>query len=102
MKNLESKIAQLWQDASRAEEKAKEVSQPIDTKRTRKNIQSEIDKLKKILDQRLPQLAEREEVEKEYLEAMDQYRTTAELIAGEENALKVTLLFVCLLLEYFL
>jgi len=101
VRNLESDIAKLRQEASRAEAKATEVSQPIDTKRSRKNIQSEIDKLKKHLDKRLPQLAEREEVEREYLEAMDQYKTTAELIAGEEDALKVnTLLFVCCFLEY--
>ncbi len=94
VRNLESQIAHLRQDANRAEEKAKEVSQPIDTKRTRKSIQSEIDKKKKHLDRQLPQLAEREAVEKAYLEAMDQYKSTAELITGEEDALKVSVVVV--------
>ena len=90
--NLEASIDKLKQDAERALEKASEVSQPIKTKRSRKSIQSEIDKKKRHIELKLPQLAEREEIERQYLEAMGAYEKTDETIRGEEHALKVNLI----------
>lgn len=90
VRKMESKISQLKKEAEQAIQKASEVCQPITTKRSRKSIQTEIDKLRRYIDRELPQLAEREEVEEQYLEAMGLYKKTVEAIEGEERALNVS------------
>jgi len=93
--NLEARIARLKQDAEKAREEASKVCQPIKTKQSRKSIQSNIDKLKRHIELKLPQLAEREDTERQYLEAMDLYKKTADTISGEENALNVSQICCC-------
>ena len=88
---LNAKIADNKKRAEAAAEAAERVCPRIATERSRQSIRSEIDKLKKCILQERPELSQQEEIETQYLEAMERFEKTQSTIADEEKALKVCL-----------
>ena len=89
--SLESQVLQQKLRAEAAAERASEVCEEIVTTRSHTSIQSEISKLKHYINQELPQLSEREEIEERYLEAMEHFEKTNNAILNLEKAMKVSL-----------
>ena len=62
----------------------------IETRRTRKSIESEITKFRRRIQQEEPHAAERDGVVKSYTEKMEHYKKTMAAIRGHKTSLKVT------------
>lgn len=92
--NLESVVLEQKQRAEEAVRKASEVCERIKTERSRKSIQTEIAKLKRYIEQELPQVAERDEIENCYIEAMELFEKTKDAIDGEKKALEVSIVHI--------
>lgn len=87
---LESKVGEQKERVEAAARAAEEVCARVETDRSRKSIQSEIDKLRKRIDEELPQQAEQDKITEQYMEAMQRYERTSDAIRNEQTALKVT------------
>lgn len=86
---LESKVARQKERAEAAARAAEEVCPRVVTERSRQSICSEIEKLKRRIEEELPEREEQERIEKEYVETMDQYKKTLGAIKRQQEALKV-------------
>lgn len=86
---LESKVERQKERIEAAVHAAEEVCPRIETDRSRQSIQSEADKLKRRIAQELPDQAEQDEVESQYVEAMERFTKTKQAIKNERKALKV-------------
>ncbi len=87
---LESKVAEQKRDADAAACSAEEVCPRINTDRSHKSIKSEIEKLKRLISQELPHRSEQEEIEAQYIQAMDRYKETSDAIDMEKKSLMVS------------
>ena len=92
VQELEIKVQQQKERVREAVCTAEEVCPRIATERSRQSIQSEVDKLKRLIDKELPQRAEQEEIEAQYLEAMEQYEDAKQTIDNQRKALTVSIL----------
>ena len=66
-----------------------QVCERIETRRSRKSVESEISKLRRRIQQEEPHAAEKDGVAKKYLEKMELYEKTMATIRGHRAALKV-------------
>ena len=66
-----------------------QVCDRIETRRTRKSIESEIGKFRRRIQQEEPHTAEREKVVKDYTDKVELYQKTMEAIRSHRTALKV-------------
>ena len=97
--SLETKVLHQKQRAEEATRKAREECERIATDRSHKSIQTEIAKLRRYIEQELPQLAERDAIEERYIEAMKLFKNSKKAILNEKLALRVRVLYVY---SYFL
>ena len=91
---LEGKVAEQKERAERAVCEAEEVCPRLVTERSRQSIKSEMEKLRRRIDQEMPGRAEQERIEAEYLEAMQRYEKTRQIIQSEQDALEVSIMVI--------
>ena len=83
---LEKKVAEQNAQAEKAIREAEGVCPRIRTERSRHSIRNEIEKLKRRIEQELPEKEEQERIEVEYTDAMERYQRTQKTISDEEKA----------------
>lgn len=88
---LEKKVEETKAKADSAAQTAMEVCDRIETKRSCKNIESEIAKLKRTIRHQQPSRDEQVAIEAQYEAAMEKYKSTTTSIKQEFKALKVVL-----------
>ena len=91
---LEATLAENKERAEAAVQDAEKVCPRVKTDRSRQTIKSEIDKLKKRIEQEQPERAEQEKIEAEYVEVMERYKMTKYAIKNEERALRVRSIYL--------
>ncbi len=95
----EAHVAEIRENARIAEQAASMNCERVKTRRKRKEVESEIRKLKRFIEERQPRMEEQESIRQQYTEAVDKYKETMATIKQEKKALKV-LYKMCL--TYFL
>lgn len=86
---LEDKVREMRREVESAARNAEKVCPRIDTERSRKNIESKINKLKAHIAQELPNREEQERIKQKYVEAYQHFKDTKKAIENERLALKV-------------
>ncbi|CAI7997627.1 Structural maintenance of chromosomes protein 6 [Geodia barretti] len=84
----EMKLSEEKSRAQQTAEEASKVCERIETRRSRKSVESEISKLRRRIQQEEPHAAEKDGVAKNYLEKMELYEKTMATIRGHRAALK--------------
>ena len=87
----EVQVAEIKENARKAEQAAAQNSSRIVTKRKRKEVQSELRKLKGFIESKQPRIEEQESIRDQYSDAMERYTETMDKIKQEKLALKVRL-----------
>ena len=85
----EAQVAEIRENAQIAEQAASMNCERIKTKRKRKEVESEIKKLKKFIEERQPRIDEQDSIRDQYSAAMAKYKEAMSLIKKEKAALKV-------------
>ena len=85
----EAQVAEIREHARKAEQAASMNCERIKTKRKRKEVESEIRKLKKFIEERQPRLEEQDLIRDKYTEAMERYQETMAKIKQQKAARKV-------------
>ena len=62
----------------------------METRRSRKSLETETNRLKRRIEQEEPQMAEKEAVEREYTDKVEQYQKTMKVVREHTMALKVS------------
>ena len=94
----EAQVAEIRANAQLAEQAASQNCERIRTKRKRKEVESELRKLKSFIERQQPRIEEQDTIRQQYTEAMGKYKETMSKIKQEKMALKVCvsiLVFVC-------
>ena len=90
----EAQVAEIRQNAETAAEAAAQNCPRIETKRKRKEVESERRKLMSFIEKQQPRAEERESIQQQYTEAMGKYKDTMSMIKQEKRALKVCVVSV--------
>lgn len=85
----EAEVAEIRENARIAEQAASMNCERIKTRRKRKEVESEIRKLKRFIEERQPRIEEQDSIRQQYSEAMEKYKETMALIKKEKVAVKV-------------
>ena len=85
----EAQVAEIRENARIAEQAASMNCERIKTRRKRKEVESEIRKLKRFIEERQPRIEEQDSIRQQYSEAMEKYEEAMTLIKREKVALKV-------------
>ena len=85
----EAEVAEIREHARKAEQAALMNCERIKTRRKRKEVESEIRKLKKFIEERQPRLEEQDLIRDKYTEAMERYQETMAKIKQQKAARKV-------------
>lgn len=85
----EAQVAEIRENARKAEQAASMNCERIKTRRKRKEVESEIRKLKRFIEERQPRLEEQDSIRQRYSEAMEKYQETMAKIRKEKKALRV-------------
>ena len=85
----EAQVAEIRENARKAEQAASMNCERIKTRRKRKEVESEIRKLKKFIEERQPRIDEQDLIRDQYSAAMEKYKEAMTLIKQEKAALKV-------------
>ena len=78
-----------------AKEAAEKVCPRMNTERSHQSIESEVRKLRRRIDQELPDKSEQVEVEKEFFVAKNRFRDTKSAVKNEKKSLKVIFSLCC-------
>ena len=97
----EAQVAEIRENARIAEQAASMNCERINTRRKRKEVESEIRKLKRFIEERQPRIEEQDSIRQQYSEAMEKLKEAMALIKKEKVALKVCTHIYKLLLPYF-
>ena len=89
----EAQVAEIRENARIAEQAALQNCPRIETKRRRKDVESEIRKLKSFIEKQQPRIEEQDQIRKEYTEAMELFQETMSKIHQQKKALKVSFWF---------
>ena len=85
----EAQVAEIRENARIAEQAALQNCDRIETKRRRKEVESELKKLKSFIEKQQPRIEEQESIRQEYNDAMELYKETMAKIKQQRKALKV-------------
>ena len=86
----EGQVAEIKENAHIAEQAALQNCPRIETKRRRKEVESELRKLKSFIEKQQPQAEEQDLIRQQYTEAMELWKETMAKIKQQKKALKVS------------